>query len=70
MAWTQADIDTLDQAIRDRQFARAIAFSDQTVTFESLEDMWKLRDRMVAEVNITAGIPRSRTRYAATSKGA
>lgn len=65
MAWTQADVDTLKQAIIDRKGARSITFSDQSVTFESFDDMLKLLSVMQAEV---AG-GTSRTRYAATSKG-
>ncbi len=65
MAWTQADIDLLKQAIVDRKGARSIAFSDQVVTFDSLEDMLKLLAWMQREVSG----PSSVTRYAATSKG-
>ena len=60
--WTQADIDALKQALLDRKGARSITFSDQTVVFESLEDMLKLLSVMQASLS-------SRTRYAATSKG-
>ena len=64
MAWTQNDVDTLQQAIVDRKGARTIAFADQTVTFESIDDMLKLLAVMQQSVTST-----SRTRYAATSKG-
>lgn len=64
MAFTQEDLDTLDQAILERQGARSIAFSDQVVTFDSIEDMLKLRAVIARQVNGT-----SRTRYAQTSKG-
>lgn len=63
MPWTQADIDTLMQAIVDRKGARTITFSDQSVTFESIEDMLKLLATMQQSVS------QNRTRYAATSKG-
>lgn len=64
MAWTQSDIDTLRQAIVDRKGARTITFADQTVTFESINDMLKLLATMEQAVSTT-----SRTRYAATNKG-
>lgn len=63
MAWTQADIDTLKQALLDRKGARTIQFADQSVTFESLDDMLKLLSLMEQSV---IG---SRTRLAATRKG-
>lgn len=67
MPWTQGDIDTLKQAIVDRKGARTIAFSDQSVTFDSIDDMLKLLAGMGAEVAAAAG--KTRTRFAATSKG-
>lgn len=67
MPWTQADIDTLKAAIVARKGARSIAFSDQVVSFESIDDMLTLLAVMQAEV---AGATQStRTRLAATSKG-
>jgi len=65
MAWTQADIDTLKAAILARRGARSIAFADQVVTFDSIDDMLKLLAVMTAEVSTTS----TRTRFAATSKG-
>lgn len=67
MAWTQSDIDTLKAAIISRQGARSITFSDQSVTFDSIDDMLKLLAVMAAEV--AGASTSSRTRYAATSKG-
>lgn len=64
MAWTQADIDVLKQAILDRKGAKSVTFSDQSVTFDSIDDMLKLLSVMQQEV-----VGTSRTRYAATSKG-
>ena len=61
--WTQADINLLKQALLDRKGARTIQFADQSVTFESIDDMLKLLAVMEGQVNP------SRTRYAATSKG-
>ena len=67
MAWTSSDIELIEQAIRDGRGARSISFSDQTVVFNSIEDMLKLLAVMRATVNAGAG--GSRTRYGATSKG-
>ncbi len=64
MAWTQADVDALEQAIRDRKGVRNLTLSDQSYTFESTEEMLALLAAMKAAV---AG--GSRTRYAATRKG-
>ncbi len=67
MPWTQADIETLKTAILDRKGARSITFSDQSVTFDSIDDMLKLLSVMQGDVTTTAG--GSTTRYAATRKG-
>jgi hypothetical protein len=67
MPWTQTDIDTLKQAIVDRKGAKSIQFSDQLVTFESIDEMLKLLAVMTQAVSQAAGT--SRTRYGATSKG-
>lgn len=64
MPFTQADLDTLRQALVDRKGARSIQFSDQAVTFESIDDMLKLLAVMETQVAGT-----SRTRFAATRKG-
>jgi len=64
MAFTQADIDALKQAILDRKGAKTITFNDRSVTFDTIDEMLKLLSVMQAEVS--GG---SRTRYAITSKG-
>lgn len=64
MAWTQGDIDTLKAAVLARKGARMITFSDQSITFDSIDDMLKLLSVMQAEVS-----GRSGTRYASTRKG-
>lgn len=68
MAWTQTDIDALKAAIAAGRGARTIAFGDQSVTFNSVDDMLKLLSVMQADVATAAG-GGSRTRFAATSKG-
>lgn len=68
MAWTSADIDTIKAAIVERNGARTIQFSDQSVHFDSIEDMLKLLTVMQNEVNAAAS-QSTRMRLAATSKG-
>jgi hypothetical protein len=68
MAFTQADVDALRAAIADGRGARSITFGDQSITFNSIDDMLKLLSIMQANVNATNGT-QTRTRYAATSKG-
>ena len=67
MPFTQSDIDTLTQAIVDRKGARTVQFSDQSITFESIDEMLKLLAVMRQDVAAAAG--QSRTRYASTRKG-
>lgn len=67
MAWTQNDIDTLQGAIAAGKGAQTITFGDQSITFQSIDQMLKLLSTMKQEV--LAGSGGSRTRYAATSKG-
>lgn len=67
MAWTQADIDALQAAIAAGRGARSITFSDQSVTFNSIDDMLKLLATMQQAVAGETGA--SRSRFAATSKG-
>lgn len=68
MAWTQSDVDALKAAIAAGRGAQSISFADQTVTFQSIDQMLKLLAVMTADVVATA-TGSSRTRYAATSKG-
>lgn len=68
MAWTQADVDAIKAAIAAGKGARSITFSDQSVTFNSIEDMLKLLAVMQQDVNSAAGTSRA-FRFAATSKG-
>lgn len=70
MAWTQSDLDLIDAAIVAHgrgQLVEEISFSDQTYRFAtaSLEERLKLRSIIAAALN-----PGTRTRLAATSKGA
>lgn len=67
MAYTQADIDTMRQALLDRKGAISMSFDGQTVTFESAE---AIRTQIaIMEAALTTAAGRTRTRFAATSKG-
>ncbi len=68
MAFTQSDITALERAIADGRGARTITFFDQSVTFNSIDEMLKLLSVMRQEVNGAAGT-RQGYRLAATRKG-
>ncbi len=67
MAYTQADIDTLRQALLDRKGAIEMTFDGQTVRFESADAIRTQIATMEAALSVTAGT--TRTRVAATRKG-
>jgi hypothetical protein len=67
MAWAQEDVDVLERAIAKGSVLQSITVANgQMFTFRSLDEMRRLLADMKREV-ATGG--RSRTRYAATSKG-
>jgi hypothetical protein len=68
MPWTQTDADNLRRAIADGRGARSMSFSDQTVVFNSIDEMLKLLAIMEAEIGNAAGTRKS-YRVATTSKG-
>lgn len=49
MAWTQADLDNLNKAIATG--ATRVKFQGHETEFRSLDEMFRLRDKMDAEVN-------------------
>ena len=51
MAFVQADLDKLDQAIVDGRGAQSISFAEQSVTFRSVDDMLKLRSLMKRQID-------------------
>lgn len=65
MAWTQADLDKLETAITDGRGARQITFEGQSVTFNSIDEMLKLRSVMKREIDTAT----ANHRFAVTSKG-
>ena len=69
MAWTQADLDALDKAIADGRGVRAISFTDgQSVQFNSIDEMLRLRAVMTREIAQSAGTT-SHYKLAVVKKG-
>jgi hypothetical protein len=66
MAWTQADVDALKDAIAKGAVLKRMVFADQEYEFRSLADMRSLLSAMQGEAN--GG--RRNHRLAATRKGA
>jgi hypothetical protein len=68
MAWSQADVDALDQALKAG--AKRVRFSDQReVEYHSLDEMLKLREAMVAVVASSSGSGRASSTLAQFTKG-
>jgi hypothetical protein len=68
MPFTSTDAENLRRAIADGRGARSMTFDNQTVVFNSIDDMLKLLAVMEAEVAGVDGTRRS-YRVATTSKG-
>jgi len=66
MAFTQTDIDDLDAIIAGTKGVKEASFGDQSMRFNSVEDMLRLRAEMVAQVQAAT---RRRFRVAAVDKG-
>ena len=65
MAWTQADLDSMNAAIASGE--QSVKYPNGSVEYRSLADMERIKGQMEAELGIT---PTLRTRrYASTSKG-
>jgi hypothetical protein len=64
MAWTQAQLDALDEAIANGVLT--VKYQDRTVTYRSLDEMLKLRETMRQELGLTEGRVRL---FAKHSKG-
>lgn len=50
MAYTQADLDALDKAIKSG--ALRVRTADRDVTYRSLEEMMKIRNQMLEELDL------------------
>lgn len=68
MAITQGQYDAYEAAAMaayaDRKGAKSITFADQSVTFDSWDEVWKWLGWLRSQITGT-----TRTRYAATRKG-
>lgn len=70
MPFTQSDADNLRRAIADGRGARSMTFDNQTVVFNSIDDMLKLLAHMEAEIAGPEGTNTRRSyRIGITSKG-
>lgn len=68
MAWTQADLDTLDAAIAGGAAVKQLTFADQTFVFRDIDEMLKVRALIAAALSTASGTAPS-YRVAATRKG-
>jgi len=67
MAWTQADLDALDAAMKGGELT--VRYGDRSITYRDLDEMLRLRALMKQEVaEETTGIPPT-VSYASCSKG-
>ncbi len=67
MAWTQTDLDAVDQAIASGVLR--VTLSDRTIEYRSIDDLKKARTLIIAD--LTAGTPSAQVRQyrAYTSSG-
>ena len=68
MPFTSTDRENLARAIADGRGARSMTFDNQTVVFNSIDDMLKLLARMDEQIATANGTRRS-YRVATTRKG-
>ena len=67
MAWTPADLDAIDAAIRQAMLGQSVSFADRAWSSQDLEKLRSLRSAIAADVNATT--THYATRLAAHSKG-
>lgn len=67
MAFTQADLDKLDIAIKSG--TRSVNYGDTSVTYHSLDEMMRLRAAMQADIASAAGTPKTKSSLAQFNKG-
>lgn len=67
MAWTQTDLDAIEEAIASGE--RTVAFTDKTVTYRSIQELLRARDLIKSEIDAaTATEPRAtQTRFVTKS---
>ena len=68
MAWTQADLDALNESIADG--ALVVSYQDKTTRYRSLDEMLRLREMMQGEIKKTAGqVKTTRRRFSIRGRG-
>ena len=67
MAWTQADLDTLEAAMVSGQ--RRVRLNGREVEYHSIDQMVKARDLIQSSINRESGVRRPTAYRARTSKG-
>mgnify|MGYP003626954661 FL=1 len=67
MAWIQSDLDKLDKALATG--VTTVAFRDRTVSYRSLDEMLRLRSRIVSELQSTSGTVTERVQRVSFDKG-
>jgi hypothetical protein len=67
MAYTQSDLDAIDEEINGIRTVDSMTNGDRSTKFRSLDELYRERSRIAAAIAATAGT--TRTRYVATSKG-
>jgi len=67
MAWTQADIDALDEAIKNG--VTLVSFQDRQVRYRSMDELLKARALAVIEVKASEGKTTIRHIRVYTDKG-
>ena len=64
MAYTQADLDDLEEQIKKAQLVESTTFADQSTKFRSIDELLKLRAVMLADISVN-----NRVRLGGFSKG-
>jgi len=67
VAWTQADIDALKDAIKTG--VRSVSYSDRSVTYQSIDEMLKVLSAMEAEAQGSTTPTPGRSTFASFSRG-
>lgn len=53
-SWSQSDLDALEEAIASG--AQTVAYEGKTVTYRSLDDMFRIRDDVRKALGISTGV--------------
>ena len=53
MAWTQADLDAIEEAIASGE--KTVQFQDRSVTYRNLDELFRARDAIKASLGSAGG---------------